>query len=153
MESQNKEIIQNDAGRLGAARTALIQAALEARKSAYVPYSHFAVGAALLTDAGEIITGCNIENASYGATNCAERTAFFKAVSQGIRSFRAIAIAGGMEGKEPTEYAYPCGICRQVMREFCRDDFRIVVAKSKDDFREHWLEELLPLGFGGESIR
>ena len=99
-------------------RAALIQAALEARNGAYVPYSHYAVGAALLTDAGEMITGCNIENASYGATNCAERTAFFKAVSRGIRGFQAIAIAGGMEGEAPADYAFPCGICRQVMREF-----------------------------------
>lgn len=131
----------------------MIQAALEARKNAYVPYSHYAVGAALLTDAGEIVCGCNIENASFGATNCAERTAFFKAVSQGCKGFRAIAIAGGMEGEEPVEYAYPCGICRQVMREFCRDDFKVIVARSVEDFRGYRLEELLPFGFGGESIR
>ncbi len=137
----------------GAARAALIQAALEARKEAYVPYSHYAVGAALLTDAGEIITGCNIENASYGATNCAERTAYFKAVSQGIRGFQAIAIAGGMEGEAPVEYAYPCGICRQVMQEFGRDDFQVIVAKSPEDYQEYRLDELLPFGFGGEAIR
>ena len=131
----------------------MIRAALEARKSAYVPYSHYAVGAALLTDAGEIVSGCNIENASFGATNCAERTAFFKAVSQGLKGFRAIAIAGGMDGEAPVEYAYPCGICRQVMWEFCRDDFQVIVAKSVEDFREYRLDELLPFGFGGESIR
>lgn len=132
---------------------ALVQAALDARKNAYVPYSHYAVGAALLTAGGEIFPGCNIENATYGATNCAERTAFFRAVSEGKRKFRAIAVAGGIEGEKPTEYAYPCGICRQVMREFCGDDFKIIVARSAEDFREYRLDELLPLGFGGESIR
>lgn len=150
--SQNKTD-QNNTDQIGADNAALIRAALEARKSAYVPYSHYAVGAALLTDAGEIVSGCNIENASFGATNCAERTAFFKAVSQGLKGFRAIAIAGGMDGEAPVEYAYPCGICRQVMREFCRDDFQVIVAKSVEDFREYRLDELLPFGFGGESIR
>lgn len=134
-------------------REELIQAALGARKYAYVPYSHYAVGAALLTEDGRIVSGCNVENASYGATNCAERTAVFKAVSQGERRFRAIAIAGGMEGKDPTDYACPCGICRQVMREFGAENFQIIVAKSLTDFREYRLEELLPFGFGGESIR
>lgn len=132
---------------------ALVQAALDARKNAYVPYSHYAVGAALLTEEGEIFSGCNIENATYGATNCAERTAFFRAVSQGRRKFCAIAVAGGMEGEEPAEYAYPCGICRQVMREFCGDDFKVIVAKSAEDFQEYSLKEILPFGFGGESIR
>lgn len=150
--SQNKTD-QNNTDQIGADNAALIRAALEARKSAYVPYSHYAVGAALLTDAGEIVSGCNIENASFGATNCAERTAFFKAVSQGLKGFRAIAIAGGMDGEAPVEYAYPCGICRQVMREFCRDDFKVIVAKGVEDFREYRLDELLPFGFGGESIR
>lgn len=152
MEDRNRAD-QNNTDQVGADNAALIRAALEARKSAYVPYSHYAVGAALLTDAGEIVSGCNIENASFGATNCAERTAFFKAVSQGLKGFRAIAIAGGMDGEAPVEYAYPCGICRQVMREFCRDDFQVIVAKSVEDFREYRLDELLPFGFGGESIR
>lgn len=132
---------------------ALAQAALDARANAYVPYSHYAVGAALLTEEGEVFTGCNIENASFGGTNCAERTAFFKAVSEGRRRFLAIAVAGGMEGKVPEDYAYPCGICRQVMREFCDDGFRVIVARSADDRREYRLDELLPFGFGGESIR
>lgn len=114
----------------------LIQAALDARKNAYVPYSHYQVGAALLTAEGEIYTGCNIENASYGATNCAERTAVFKAVSEGRRKFSAIVIAGGMENRDPVDYAYPCGICRQVLREFGGEDFRVIVAKSLDDYRE-----------------
>ena len=94
----------------------LITAALAARGTAYVPYSHYTVGAALLVKKGDIYCGCNIENASYGATNCAERTAFFKAVSEGWREFTAIAIAGGMEGHEPVYYDYQCGICRQVMQ-------------------------------------
>ena len=131
----------------------LINAALAARNKAYIPYSHYAVGAALLTTSGSIITGCNIENASYGATNCAERTAFFKAVSEGEREFRAIAIAGGIGGENPAEYAYPCGICRQVMQEFGGPDFAIIVAKSPEDYKEFTLAELLPYGFGGESIK
>lgn len=94
-------------------RADLVRTALEARGRAYTPYSHYTVGAALLTAEGDIYQGGNIENASYGATNCAERTAIFKAVSEGRRRFRAIAIAGGMEGQEPVDYAYPCGICRQ----------------------------------------
>lgn len=134
-------------------RALLAQKALEARESAYVPYSHYTVGAALLTEEGEIIQGCNIENASYGATVCAERTAFFQAVSRGKRRFIAIAIAGGMEGEKPTDYAYPCGICRQVMEEFCGNDFKVIVVKSVEDWREYSLAELLPFGFGGGSIR
>lgn len=131
----------------------LIQAALDARAAAYAPYSHYTVGAALLTAEGEVYTGGNIENASYGASNCAERTVIFKAVSQGRRGFAAIAIAGGMEGEEPAEYAYPCGICRQVMREFAGMGFKVIVAKSLGDYKVYELEELLPHGFGGDSIR
>lgn len=131
----------------------LAQAALDARKMAYVPYSRYAVGAALLTEQGGIYQGGNIENASYGATNCAERTAIFKAVSEGERRFSAIAIAGGMEGAEPVDYAYPCGICRQVMQEFAGEDFIVIVVKSASDYRVHGLRELLPYGFGGDSIR
>lgn len=133
--------------------TELIAATLQARGMAYTPYSHYHVGAALLSADGRIYQGGNIENASYGATNCAERTAFFKAVSEGQRDFKAIAIAGGLEGQEPVDYAYPCGICRQVMQEFCKDDFQIIVAKSMEDYKIYSLEELLPFGFGGESIR
>lgn len=131
----------------------LIMAALQARETAYAPYSHYTVGAALLAESGEMYCGGNIENASYGATNCAERTAFFKAVSQGERQFKAIAIAGGMEGQEPVDYAYPCGICRQVMQEFGEADFRILIVKGKADYREYILEQLLPCGFGGDSIQ
>ena len=131
----------------------LIQAALDARAAAYAPYSCYTVGAALLTAEGEIYTGGNIENASYGATNCAERTAIFRAVSQGRRKFSAIAVAGGMEGCAPEEYAYPCGICRQVMQEFAGKGFRVLVARSVSDYKAYEFQELLPFGFGGESIR
>ncbi|MBE5865040.1 MAG: cytidine deaminase [Lachnospiraceae bacterium] len=131
----------------------LVQAALKAREHAYAPYSGYAVGAALLTEDGLVYTGCNIENASYGATNCAERTAFFKAVSEGHRKFDAIAIAGGMVGREPEDYAYPCGVCRQIMMEFCTGAFPVLVVKSQEDYKEYCLEELLPFGFGGASIR
>lgn len=132
--------------------TELIQAAMEARERAYAPYSGYLVGAALLADDGEIFQGCNIENASYGATNCAERTAFFKAVSQGKKKFHAIAIVGGSQevkqGDIFPDMAYPCGICRQVMREFCGPDFRILVGRSAEDYEEYTLEELLPKSFG-----
>ena len=134
-------------------RGELICKALEAREHAYVPYSHYAVGAALLSADGQVIQGCTIENASYGATNCAERTAVFQAVAQGMRKFRAIAISGGMEGRQPEDYAYPCGICRQVLQEFAEENFKVIVAKNVEDFQEYDLKELLPLGFGGGSIR
>ncbi len=131
----------------------LVQAALDARGLAYAPYSRYAVGAALLTAEGDIFQGGNIENASYGATNCAERTAVFKAVSEGRRAFRAIAVAGGIEKERPVEYAYPCGICRQVLQEFAGEDFEVFVAKSVTDYKEYRLRDLLPHGFGGESIQ
>ena len=133
--------------------TELVRQALEARKLAYSPYSGYTVGAALLTVDGHRYLGGNIENASYGATNCAERTAFFKAVSEGERKFTAIAIAGGIAGEDPVEYAYPCGICRQVMQEFCTDDFVIYVVKNEQDYQSYTLKELLPYGFGGDAIR
>lgn len=131
----------------------LILKALSMRQKAYVPYSHYQVGAALRVADGDVIGGCNIENASYGATNCAERTAFFKAVSEGKRSFTHIAIVGGLEGTEPADYAFPCGICRQVMKEFCEGNFQIIVARSIKDYQVYTLEELLPHGFGGSSIQ
>lgn len=131
----------------------LIQKALDARRTAYAPYSHFLVGAALLTEDGSFYQGGNIENASYGATNCAERTAVFKAVSDGKRRIKALAVAGGLDGAEPADYAYPCGICRQVLQEFGTEDMKLIVAKSVTDYREYSLKELLPFGFGGESIK
>ncbi|MED9902874.1 MAG: cytidine deaminase [Lachnospiraceae bacterium] len=128
----------------------LVRQALLARENAYAAYSGYSVGAALMTAAGKIYAGCNVENASFGATNCAERTAFFKAVSEGERSFAAIAIAGGKTA--PSDYAYPCGVCRQVMQEFCDEKFLILVAKSEEDYREYTLKELLPYGFGGDRL-
>lgn len=118
----------------------------------YAPYSHFHVGAALLTKDGKIYTGCNIENAAYGPSNCAERTAFFKAISEGILKFDAIMVVGGPNGKIK-DYCPPCGVCRQVMMEFCNpDEFKIFLAKSKDDIVEYTLKELLPLGFGNADL-
>ncbi len=131
----------------------LIEAALAARGSAYAPYSGYQVGAALLTGSGRIYRGCNIENASFGATNCAERTAFFKAVSEGEENFLAIAISGGLQDKLPMEYAYPCGICRQVMKEFAGDDFQIIIAKGVNEYKVYTLADMLPFGFGGGSIQ
>lgn len=126
----------------------LIDIAIEQLEFSYTPYSNFKVGAALLTRSGEIYTGCNIENASYTPTNCAERTAFFKAVSEGVRDFQAICIVGGKDGKL-TEYTAPCGVCRQVMIEFCNPKtFQIIIAVDKERYEIYTLEELMPLGFG-----
>ena len=126
----------------------LIDTAIEQLKFSYTPYSNFKVGAALLAKNGEIFTGSNIENASYTPTNCAERTAFFKAVSEGVREFRAICIVGGKDGKL-TEYTAPCGVCRQVMMEFCDPKtFQIILAVDKERYEIYTLEELMPLGFG-----
>lgn len=126
----------------------LIDTAIEQLKFSYTPYSNFKVGAALLTKSGKIYTGCNIENASYTPTNCAERTAFFKAVSEGVRDFQAICIVGGKNGKL-TEYTAPCGVCRQVMMEFCNSKtFQIILAVDKERYEIYTLEELMPLGFG-----
>ena len=125
----------------------LIDTAIRQLDFSYSPYSGFKVGAALLTKDGEIYTGCNIENASYTPTNCAERTAFFKAVSEGIREFQAICIVGGQNGVL-TGYAAPCGVCRQVMMEFCDPEtFQIILAIDKEKYDVFTLKELLPLGF------
>ena len=119
----------------------------------YTPYSGFKVGAALLTKEGRIYTGCNIENAAYTPTNCAERTAFFKAVSEGERAFRAICVVGGKDGVL-TEYAAPCGVCRQVMMEFCDPDtFQIILATGREQYEIFALKELLPLGFGPKNLQ
>lgn len=131
----------------------LIQSAIAARKKAYVPYSQYAVGAAVLTGDDRIYTGCNIENASYGATNCAERTAIFKAVSEGHTKIKAVAVVGSPKGEEITQYAYPCGMCRQVMREFGQPtDFTVIIAKSVEEYQIFTLEQLLPESFGPENI-
>ena len=130
----------------------LIKAAMEAKEHAYVPYSHFRVGAALLTKSGKVYQGCNIENAGYSPTNCAERTAFFKAVSEGVKEFDAICIVGG-KGGVVTEYAPPCGVCRQVMMECCDPEtFQIILAKSEKEYKTYLLKELLPLSFGGDLL-
>lgn len=131
----------------------LIGQALRAREFSYSPYSGYRVGAALLAADGSVYAGCNIENAAYTPTNCAERTAFFKAVSEGQKNFRAIAIAGGPTGEPITQYAYPCGVCRQVMMEFCEPgSFDVIVAKSKSEYQIKKLFELLPDGFGPSNL-
>ena len=131
---------------------ALIDAAIGQLKFSYAPYSNFKVGAALLTKGGKVYTGCNIENAAYTPTNCAERTAFFKAVSEGERDFRAICIVGGKDGVL-TDYAAPCGVCRQVMMEFCEPEtFRIILATGREHYDIFSLKELLPRGFGPSNL-
>lgn len=131
----------------------LIREAFLARERSWSPYSNFRVGAALLTQSGGVYLGCNIENAAYTPTNCAERTAFFKAVSEGERDFAAIAIVGGHKDSRTLGFAYPCGVCRQVMMEFCDPkEFRIIVAAAEDHFTCHTLEQLLPMGFGPDEL-
>lgn len=131
----------------------LVEEALKARAFAYAPYSGFCVGAALLTAHGHIYRGCNIENAAYTPTNCAERTAVFKAVSEGERSFAALAVCGGKDRKQPEEFCTPCGVCRQVLREFVDpEDFLILLCKGDGSWKEITLEELLPMGFGKEVM-
>ena len=123
----------------------LIKEAIEVRKKAYVPYSNFKVGAALLSSTGKVYTGCNIESASYTPTICAERTAISKAVSEGEREFEKIAIVGS------SDYTFPCGVCRQVIREFGKD-IEVVVANDVDDYKTFTLEELLPHSFGPDDL-
>lgn len=129
---------------------ALMKMAIDAREKAYAPYSEYKVGAALLCEDGTVYTGCNIENAAYTPTNCAERTAFFKAVSEGQRRFVKIAVAGGRETLAP---CMPCGVCRQVMAEFCRPErFKIVYLDSRGEISEMMLKELLPESFGPANL-
>ena len=130
----------------------MIELAIGQLPYSYTPYSGFKVGAALLTKDGKFYTGCNIENAAFTPTNCAERTAFFKAVSEGEREFRAICIVGGKDGVL-TEYAAPCGVCRQVMMEFCDPEtFQIILATGKEHYEIFTLKELLPQGFGPTNL-
>lgn len=127
----------------------LIAQAMKAKESAYVPYSHFRVGAALLTKSGRIFAGCNIENASYSATNCAERTAVFKAVSEGEREFTAIVVNG-----DNGDYLPPCGICRQVLAEFCdMETFQVILANSPEDYQAVTLDKLFPGAFQAENLK
>lgn len=130
----------------------LIDRAMKQLNFSYSPYSGFQVGAALLTKDGKVYTGCNVENAAYGPSNCAERTAFFKAVSEGERQFQAICIVGG-KGGVLTDYTSPCGVCRQVMMEFCEpEEFLIILAVSKKDYKIFKLKELFPMGFGPGNL-
>ncbi len=132
-------------------KNALINEAIAMTERSYAPYSHFHVGAALLGKDGKVYTGCNVENAAYGPSNCAERTAVFKAVSEGCREFEAIAIAGGLEdsnGKpQIKDFCPPCGVCRQVLSEFCNKDFKIFLTDGADNIKEFTLGELLPESF------
>lgn len=131
----------------------LVRVAITARENAYAPYSHFAVGAALLCADGTVYGGCNIENAAYSPGNCAERTAIFRAVFDGHRDFAAIAVVGGPQGQPISELCAPCGVCRQVMREFCDPaTFRILMGTSDTEYIESTLEELLPYSFGPENL-
>lgn len=134
---------------------ALISKAYEAQKYSYSPYSNFQVGAALLGRSGHVYTGCNIENAAFSPTNCAERTAFFKAVSEGEREFDKIVIVGNKKGalQEEREFCAPCGVCRQVMAEFCNpDEFLVVLAKNESDYKTYRLRELFPVGFSKDAF-
>ena len=134
----------------------IVEKAWEAREKAYCPYSNFKVGAAVLFEDGNIYTGCNIENAAYTPTNCGERTAIFKAVSEGRKDFAAIAIVGNKAGVKQGEgeFCAPCAVCRQVMAEFCNlDTFKVIIAKSTEEYLEYTLGELLPLAFTGKDIK
>ena len=130
----------------------LIRAAFAARRFAYTPYSHFKVWAALLARNGQVFTGCNIESASYSPTNCAERTALFKAVSEGVTEFSAIAIVGSREGEINRIVTSPCGVCRQALFEFGGPDLTVIMARSEEDYLETTLGKLLPYGFGPKNL-
>ncbi len=129
----------------------LCRLAVEAMERAYAPYSGYRVGAALLTKDGRVFTGCNIENASFTPTVCAERTAVFKAVSEGVREFAMLAVAGGKDGAVTGTFP-PCGVCRQVMTEFCAPDFPVLLVSGEDTYTTHTLAELLPFSFGTEHL-
>lgn len=130
----------------------LIKIASDIRSKAYCPYSGFAVGAALLCADGSVYSGCNIENSAFTPTVCAERTAFFKAVSEGKDEFVKIAVIGGNAGKEPDNFCPPCGVCRQVMKEFCSADFEIIIAKNSDEYKVKTLSDLLPESFDKREV-
>jgi len=129
----------------------LMEKAVEARKMAYAPYSKYMVGACLRAKSGKTYGGCNVENAAYTPTNCAERTAFFKAISEGEREFDAIAIVAGKEGEALSKNCTPCGVCRQVMTEFCDSDFKIILG-TPEDFKVYTLDEIIPLRFNKTEL-
>ncbi len=148
-----KELTKSDVN-LYEEAVGLMQKAQEARTFAYTPYSHFSVGAALLCEDGSIVSGCNVENAAYSPGNCAERTAVFKAVSAGKRKFNAIAVVGAREDEVPdgSNICSPCGVCRQVLREFCNEkEFRVYMTDGKK-LLCYTLQELLPLSFGASNL-
>ncbi len=130
----------------------LIEKAKKAAENSYSPYSGYTVGAALLSKDGRVFTGCNIENAAYSPTNCAERTAVFKAVSEGVREFEKIAVVGGHQ-LDFKDYFAPCGVCRQVLREFCDEDFVILLGKNSEEYKKLTLKELLPCSFSNETMK
>lgn len=149
MEKNNKNLMEVD----NIPVKELIRSAIAARKKAYAPYSNYLVGAAVLTNELRIYTGCNIENAAYTPSICAERTAVSKAVSEGCRKLEAIAIVGGPKDGLTEQYAFPCGVCRQVLREFAdSDQFIVIVAKNENDYKLYRLNELLPESFGPENL-
>ncbi len=129
----------------------LMQAAIEAREMAYAPYSGFKVGAALLAKSGKVYTGCNVENAGYSPTNCAERTALFKAVSEGDREFLSIAIVGGRY-EDIADFCAPCGVCRQALAEFCDGDFRVILG-NQESLQVFAFSQLLPFAFGKNDLK
>ncbi len=129
----------------------LVKKAIEMQQYSHIPYSRFAVGAALLAKNGTVYTGCNVENAAFTPSNCAERTAFFKAVSEGVKEFEAIAIAGG-HNRLPDSFCPPCGVCRQVMMEFCDPGTFQIILTDGESSRIYTLQELMPLGFGPEDL-
>ena len=126
----------------------LVEKAIEARNMAYAPYSNFKVGAALVTEDGSIYTGCNVENVSYGASNCAERTAIFKAVSEGHHTINMLAVVG-----DEKDYTYPCGICRQVILEFASEDFKMIIIKNEEEYMIKTLNEIMPYAFSKEALK
>lgn len=131
----------------------LMEVAIKYRNRSYAPYSHFQVGAALLTKNGEIFGGCNIENSAYTPSNCAERTAVFKAVSEGIKEFMAIAVVGG-KADESLQFCPPCGVCRQVLAEFCNPEtFLVYLGTGPEDYQKYLLKDLFPFGFGSDNLR
>ncbi|MBE6751245.1 MAG: cytidine deaminase [Ruminococcaceae bacterium] len=131
--------------------TELVLKAIDAMKNSYSPYSNFKVGASLLTESGKVYTGCNIENVAFGPTVCAERVAFFKAISEGEKNFSKIAVVGGKDGVISSSTP-PCGVCRQVMREFCNDNFEILIVRENANYDKVLLKDLLPHSFKPEIL-